>query len=670
MSSPRGRARRALLTATGMVALTAATGAGVIGTQAATGFTAPTWALNIGQPGSAFVYPWGMAYDPTTGTILTSDYNNYQIRRFTTAGAPDGVYGSRAQFNGQQPYAVAVDPNTGDFVVATLNGYERYSSSGALLDSVSSRGYQAWIALSPLTGTVYLVNSTGLNLTGANEVGVFSSSDQFEGDFGTTGTAGTASCGAGQFGLIRGIFVDSSGNVWVDDVSNHCVQEFQVQASSSGVTATQLAWFSTKAQTSSNTRGLSVDSTDQLVYVTDAAKQYVAVYSIAPGAKTFGKFEGTIGIPGSTVGDGCGGGGELDGPRDTAIGPTGTVYVSDYTCFAIDSFSPLSDSSDPGGFLYQIPDPPIPPPAGGLNEAVDVAVSPNGSAVYVSDTFNQRIQEFDGPNSATPGAFVQMWGSREPVLDDMCALDYPRGVSVDPENGNLWVNDTRSGYIKAYTPTGNGNGPLGCATPSGAAVSADTEFGGQAQASCLTCDPGNFFYAKGIFVGGPNDDVYVTDSANGRLQVLTQAGAEVAGFPVACGNGRGDPAGDVGCTGVTVDSAGDIFAAVPAQGVVDVFSPSGTLLTTIGATAPGGSLGKPYDVALSPDGSTLYVTEVSKNCVAAFDSGTGAYLGSWGKKGTANGDFDQPSGIDVDAAGRIYVNDYGNDRIEVFTPAA
>ena len=102
-----------------------------------------------------------------------------------------------------------------------------------------------------------------------------------------------------------------------------------------------------------------------------------------------------------------------------------------------------------------------------------MAVSPNGSSVFVSDSFNQRIQEFQGPSGTTPGAFVQMWGSRQPVLADYCAMDYPRGVSVDPKDGNLWVNDTRSGYIKAYTPSGNGNGPLGCATPTGAAVSED-----------------------------------------------------------------------------------------------------------------------------------------------------------------------------------------------------
>ncbi|MGD1033920.1 MAG: NHL repeat-containing protein [Candidatus Dormibacteria bacterium] len=657
----RERGVRALGFALGGIVIAAASAAGSLAAQAAPAFTAPSYAMTIGQPGAAFVYPWGMAYDPTSGTILTSDYNNYQVRRFTTAGSPDGVYSSRSALNGQQPYGIAVDPTTGDFVVDDLQGYDRYTSSGTLVDSVSAAAYGAhyapWIALNPVSGTVYVVQSTGLDVAGDNEILMFSRSDQYLGTFGTTGN----SCGAGQFGLIRGVDVDSAGNLYVDDVSNHCVQVF---SPSGGFER----YFSTKSglpsseQLSSNTRGLTIDRTNGLVYIADAAKQDVAVFT------TTGSYKGVLGTPGTD----CAGGGQLDGPRDTAIGPTGTVYVSDYTCFAIDVYNPLFAASKPGAFLQQIPDPAIPPPAGGLNEAVDVAASANGSLVYVSDTFNQRIQEFDGPSSSTPGAFVQMWGSRQPVLADYCAMDYPRGVSVDPKNGNLWVNDTRSGYIKAYTPTGNANGPLGCATPSSGSVSADTEFGGQVQTgSCITCNPGSFFYAKGIFVGGPKDDVYVTDSANGRLQVLTQAGTEVAGFPVACGTAHGNPAGaDVGCTGVTVDTAGDIYAAVPEANVVDVFSPTGTLLRTIGATAPGGALGKPYDVAISPDGSTLYVTEVSKNCVAEFTLSSGAYLGSWGTKGTASGDFDQPMGVSVDAAGRIYVNDYANDRIEVFTPAA
>jgi DNA-binding beta-propeller fold protein YncE len=100
--------------------------------------------------------------------------------------------------------------------------------------------------------------------------------------------------------------------------------------------------------------------------------------------------------------------------------------------------------------------------------------------------------------------------------------------------------------------------------------------------------------------------------------------------------------------------------------VVDVFSSSGKLLRTIGK----GTLKQPFDTALSPDGSILYVTDVMNNRVSEFAPSTGALLGNFGVRGTANGDLDQPMGIAVDNAGRIYVNDYANDRIEVFAPAA
>lgn len=658
MHHGKDRARRAVAAAIGIAALTVASSVSVLNAGAASSFKAPSWTLQIGHAGSAFVYPWGMAWDPTTGTVLTTDYNNYQVQRFTASGAPDGVYSSKTALGGDQPYGIAVDPSTGNFVVDDLGGFLRYSSTGTLLDNVSADAegahYAPWIAVSPTTGTVYLVNSTGLNTTGANAVLMFDKNDHYLGQFGTNGT----SCN-GQFRLIRGVDVDSSGNVYIDNVSNHCVQVFSS-------TGTFERSFSTKAglpsgeQLSSNTRGLKLDRVNHLVYIADAAKQNVAVFSTA------GAFIGTIGTPGTD----CSGGGQLDGPRDIAVGPTGTVYVSDYTCFAIDVFKPLSDPTNPGGFIQSIPNPAIPPPAGGLNQAVDVAVSPIDGTVYVTDTFNQRIQEFQGIGGATPGAFVQMWGSRQPVLSDYCAMDYPRGVAVDPVNGNLWMNDTRSGYIKAYTPTGNGNGQLGCATPSTGKVSSFGEFGGQVQAgTCITCSPGKFFYARGIFVGGPSDNVYVPDSANGRLQVLTQKGAELPGFPVKCGTTQHNPAAYNGCTGVTVNrTTGTIYAASINQGVIDVFSPTGALTTTIGATAPGGNLGQPFDVALSPDGSVLYVTEVKNNRVSEFNPSNGAYLGSWGSRGSAHGKFLTPMGIVVDTSGNIYVNDFGNDRIEVFTP--
>jgi tripartite motif-containing protein 71 len=651
-----GRVRRASAVAVGAAVLAIGSATGIWNAQAAPSLTAPTFKLQIGQPGSAFVYPWGMAYDPASGTILTTDYNNYQVRRFSTSGTPLAVYSNKAALNTQQPYSIVVDTSTDDFLVDYLVGYLRYSNTGTLLDSVSTAAvgayYAPWMTVNSATSNVYIANSN--SATGHNFVAMYNGSDSFLGMFGTTGT----SCALGQFGLIRGMDVDSAGNLYVNDVTNDCVQVFSS-------TGTFLRYFSTKAglpgneQVSGNTRGLTIDRANNLVYVTDAGKQNVAVYT------TSGTFVGKIGKAGSN----CAGNGQLDGPRDTAIGANGTVYESDYACFNIDAYNPLFASSKPGGFIGSLPNPVQPPPAGGLNQAVGVAVSPVDGTVYVSDTFNQRIQEFQGLNGTTPGAFVQMWGSRQPTLPAYCAMDYPRGVAVD-SNGNLWVNDTRSGWIKEYTPSGNSNGPLGCASPANAKVSSLSEFGGEVgTGTCITCSPGKFFYARGIFVGGPSNDVYVPDSDNGRLQVLTQAGKEVPGFPVACGvqNTR-NPGALQGCTGVTVNpTTGTIYAVSITQGVVEVFSPTGTLMSTIGASA---NMRMPFDDALSPNGNILYVADTNNNRIDEFNPSNGSFLGSWGSKGSGNGQFLNPQGIVVDPSGNIYVNDYGNDRIEVFAPAS
>jgi sugar lactone lactonase YvrE len=653
------RGRSMVVGAVAACAIVSATaGVTLIQGQAAGAFTKPTWVLQIGQAGSAFVYPWGMAWDPTSGTILTSDYNNWQVRRFTPSGSLAGTYSSKAALGGQQPYGVAVDPVTDNFVVDDLEGYLRYSSTGTLIRTVTTFAehafYAPFIAISPTNENVYVVQSNGLDPSGLNAVLIFDKNDNFLRQFGSTGK----SCGSAQFGLIRGVDVDSAGNVYINDVSNNCAQVFSAAGTFERFFSTK-AGLPTNEQTSTNTRGLTIDRSSNIVYIADSAKQRVEAFSTA------GKFLGIIGTPGND----CSGNGQIDGPRDAAVGPDGTVYVSDYTCFTIDAFNSILASKNPGAFINPIPNPTIPPPAGGLNQAVGVGVSQDGQSVFVTDTFNQRVQEFDGLSNSTPGAFVQMWGSRQPVLNDMCAMDYPRGASVDPKNGNLWINDTRSGYIKAYTPTGNSNGTLACATPSSATVSARTVFGGQVQVgTCVSCSPGKFFYSRGIFVGGPSDDVYVTDSSNGRLQVLTQSGTEISGFPVKCGTVGSNPAGYNGCSGVVADSVGNVYAAVVSQGVVDVFSSSGKLLRTIGATAPGGKLGQPFDTALSPNGNILYVSELKNNRISEFNPTTGAFIGSWGTKGTAHGDFNQPMGLAVDAAGNIYVNDFGNDRIEVFTP--
>jgi DNA-binding beta-propeller fold protein YncE len=44
----------------------------------------------------------------------------------------------------------------------------------------------------------------------------------------------------------------------------------------------------------------------------------------------------------------------------------------------------------------------------------------------------------------------------------------------------------------------------------------------------------------------------------------------------------------------------------------------------------------------------------------------GKFLMTWGKKGAAPGEFDELHDITMDAAGRLYVADRGNNRIQIF----
>ncbi|MGH9927398.1 MAG: hypothetical protein ACRD5B_18680 [Nitrososphaeraceae archaeon] len=39
---------------------------------------------------------------------------------------------------------------------------------------------------------------------------------------------------------------------------------------------------------------------------------------------------------------------------------------------------------------------------------------------------------------------------------------------------------------------------------------------------------------------------------------------------------------------------------------------------------------------------------------------------SWGSEGTADGQFNEPGGIDVDPLGRVIVADTGNNRMQIF----
>ncbi len=78
------------------------------------------------------------------------------------------------------------------------------------------------------------------------------------------------------------------------------------------------------------------------------------------------------------------------------------------------------------------------------------------------------------------------------------------------------------------------------------------------------------------------------------------------------------------------------------------------------------ALASPSGVANDAAGN-VYIADTGNNRVLKF-SNVGSLLASWGTLGSANGQFNQPWGIAVDAA-NVYVGDSGNNRVQKFTQA-
>jgi sugar lactone lactonase YvrE len=193
------------------------------------------------------------------------------------------------------------------------------------------------------------------------------------------------------------------------------------------------------------------------------------------------------------------------------------------------------------------------------------------------------------------------------------------GIDIDRDGRSVWIFD-RCGTPE--TCSGSPLAPLMRFDASGRLV---TSFGA-----------GLFNYPHGLFVDRDNN-VWVTD---GRA-----------------GNGRGH--------------------------TVMKFSPDGRLLMTLGTPGVAGegptTFNAPSDVLVSPSGDIFVAdghgasrlpgpsTGPPTNARIVKFSRDGTFLKSWGRRGTAPGEFDVPHGLAMDAAGRLFVADRSNGRIQIFS---
>jgi sugar lactone lactonase YvrE len=130
---------------------------------------------------------------------------------------------------------------------------------------------------------------------------------------------------------------------------------------------------------------------------------------------------------------------------------------------------------------------------------------------------------------------------------------------------------------------------------------------------------------------------------------------------------------------VTVDRDGNIWIAdngiTTGKGQqVWKFSPDGKVLMTLGKAGVAGpgvdTFDQPTEVAIAPNGDIFVAdghgSQPTANArIMKFDR-TGKFLKTWGKKGTAIGEFDCIHTLAFDSRGRLFVGDRQNNRIQIF----
>jgi hypothetical protein len=156
-------------------------------------------------------------------------------------------------------------------------------------------------------------------------------------------------------------------------------------------------------------------------------------------------------------------------------------------------------------------------------------------------------------------------------------------------------------------------------------------------------------------------DVYVTDYGNNRVQEFSPAGTFLRQFgSPGLGNGQFS-----GPTGIALDGSGDVWVLNTHGVLAQEFAGSGEYLSGFGST--GWFTGAASGLAVS--GGNLYVAEPLPGQVQEYST-TGSSLGTFDERGSGNGRSQLPEGIAPDpATGDIFVSDAGKDNVQEFNSA-
>ena len=269
----------------------------------------------------------------------------------------------------------------------------------------------------------------------------------------------------------------------------------------------------------------------------------------------------------------------LNAPRSIAAGLNDDLYIADSRNHRILHISSDGTLLNEWGTFADILSGDA--PLGTFNEPWGVAVGPDGS-VYVTDTWNHRVQKF-----TRDGRPIKTWGQYgQPVIENPESASFfwgPRGIAVD-SSGHVYVADTGNKRIVIFDADGKYLTEFGTAgldpgqfdEPVGVAVAPNgtvyvTDTWNQRVQAFIPNDTGDFYVPtiqwdvkawfgqsldnKPFIAVGANEHVFITDPEGYRIIEFTSTGEFVRTW-----GGFGSGPEEIGlASGIAIDHQGYVW---------------------------------------------------------------------------------------------------------------
>lgn len=284
-------------------------------------------------------------------------------------------------------------------------------------------------------------------------------------------------------------------------------------------------------------------------------------------------------------------------PKDVALGAGGDIYALDHGNKRV-----LRYGTD-GGYKATIGDGLFTSTDNGEPSAWGIGVAPDGT-VYVADTWNHRIVQFDDTGKQVDNGAWGSFGNPEDKTGSLTQFFGPRDVAVGPD-GKVYVTDTGNSRVLIFDAKGN---------PERAITDAGSDLGAFNEPTSLAFDPatGELYVLdlwnkrivrfkpdltpdsawdidgwdsqeaahKAYLAVGPNGVVVFSDPSAQRVSIYDRNGKPLGNLSLPM-----DEQGLDQPIGVAVDASGRIIVAASNSGQVTRYVPADVIMNASAAPA-------------------------------------------------------------------------------------